>query len=76
MDRRFHDRATEAEACAKRARSLSAPAGRYKPQGGLSDLFTFSVDNSVEEAKKEPRFRSEIAFLHSRSKNDTVINNN
>jgi hypothetical protein len=73
MDRRFHDRATELKACAKRARSLSAPAGRYKPRGGVFDLFTFSVDKSVEGAKKEARFRGEIDFLRTRSKNDTTI---
>ena len=63
VDRRFHDRTTEAEACGKRARSIAALAGRHKPQRVLADLFTFSVDKSVEEVKKGPRFCGEITFL-------------
>ena len=74
VDRRFHYRATEAEACGKRARSIAAQAGRYKPQRAGTDLFTFSVDKSVEEAKKGPRFCGESAFLRPWSKNDTAIN--
>ena len=73
VDRRFHDRATEAEACGKRARSIAARAGRYKPRRAATDLFTFSVDKSVEEAKKGARFCGEITFLRPRSKNDTVV---
>jgi hypothetical protein len=73
VDRRFHDRATEAEACGKRARSIAAQAGRHKPRLAEDDLFTFSVDKSVEEAKKGPRSCGEIAFLRLWSKNDTVV---
>jgi hypothetical protein len=73
VDRRFHDRDTEAEACGKRARSIAARAGRYKPRRAATDLFTFSVDKSVEEAKKGARFCGEITFLRPRSKNDTVV---
>ena len=63
VDRRFHDRTTEAEACGKRARSIAVQPYRYKPRRALNDQYTFSVDNSVEETKKGARFRCENGFL-------------